>query len=76
MASERKMIKMENMGIGLYLTHQGAETLSNIISEGCPIKFVLDGYEPVSCPYHWLNSKTHNCQKCWQQWLEDFVQED
>ena len=76
MASERKMIKMENLGIGLYLTKQGAETFSKIISEGCPIKFVLDGFEPIACPYHWTTGNSHNCEKCWQQWLEDFVQEE
>lgn len=75
MASERKVIKMENMGIGLYLTEEGAETLSKIISDGCPIKFVLNEFEPVSCPYRWATGNSINCQKCWKQWLEDFVQE-
>lgn len=75
MASDRKMIKMENMGIGLYLTEQGAEILSNIISDGCPIKFVLDGFEPIACPYHLVRRSSYNCQKCWKQWLDDFVQE-
>ena len=75
MASERKMIKMKSMGIGLYLTEQGAETFSKIISDGCPIKFVLDGFEPIACPYHRVNTKSYDCQKCWKQWLDDFVQE-
>ena len=75
MASERKMIQMERLGIGLYLTKEGAETLSKILEQGCPIKFVLDGFEPVSCPYTWVNGNYYNCQKCWKQWLDDFVQE-
>lgn len=75
MASERKVIEMERLGVGLYLTEEGAKTLSKIIAEGCPIKFIGDGFAFISCPFHYQSNKSFTCQKCWEKWLEDFVQE-
>ncbi len=67
--------ELSKLGIDLYLTQDGKKLLSKILSEGCPVKISCGGVEPVSCPFTWVTAKNYNCEKCWNAWLNDFVQE-
>lgn len=73
--SKNRAEELSKLGIDLYLTQDGKKLLSKILSEGCPVKMSCDGVEPVSCPFTWVTAKNYNCEKCWNAWLNDFVQE-
>ena len=74
MNNDRKM-NLEALGIKIELTDRGLYNLANILGEGCPVKISCDGYEPISCPYHWVTSSKQSCEKCWKQWLSIFKEE-
>lgn len=66
---------LSKLGIDLYLTKEGKQLLAKILADGCPVKMSCDGVELVSCPYTWTTAKNYNCERCWNSWLNDFVQE-
>ena len=74
--SKNRAEELSRLGIDLYLTEDGKKLLSKILSEGCPVKMSCDGTEPIACPYTWVVAKNYNCERCWNNWLKDFVQED
>lgn len=71
--SKDRVRELEDIGIGLYLSKGGAESLSKILGDGCPVK-INNGYsEPISCPYSYIRSKSFDCTTCWRNWLEIFI---
>lgn len=74
MNNDRKM-NLEALGIKIELTQDGLCNLSKILGEGCPVKISCDGYEPISCPYHWVNASKQSCERCWKQWLSIFKED-
>lgn len=74
--SKNKVEELERLGIGIYLTEEGAELLSKILGEGCPIKMDCGSTEPVKCPYTWANARYASCKLCWKNWLKDFVMKE
>lgn len=73
--SKNRAKELSKLGIDLHLTKEGNQLLSKILADGCPVKMSCDGVEPVSCPYTWATAKNYNCERCWNSWLNDFVQE-
>ena len=76
--AKNKIKELENLGISLRLTSDGAEMLSGILGEGCPVKMDCNYPVPVSCPYTWKNKnlKYYNCKKCWKSYLDSFVMKE
>lgn len=74
--SKNRAEELSKLGIDLYLTEDGKKLLSKILSDGCPVKMSCDSTEPIACPYTWVVAKNYTCERCWSQWLKDFVQED
>lgn len=66
---------LKEAGIEIKLTKEGVETLANILSEGCPVKMLVDSYIPVSCPLLNKSTSKRTCRACWKQWL-DYFKED
>jgi len=73
--SKDKVKELENLGIGLYLSEDGAELLSKILGEGCPVKMVCNSPVQITCPLTWqgTNIKYYSCKTCWKAWLKSFI---
>lgn len=74
--SKNKVKELERLGIGIYLTEEGAELLSKILEEGCPVKMDCGSTAPVKCAYTRVNAKYASCKLCWKNWLKDFVMKE
>lgn len=71
--SKNRVEELERLGIGIYLTKEGAELLAKILEDGCPVKIDSGSTTPVNCPYTWLKSNNATCKLCWKNWLKDFI---
>lgn len=71
--SKNRVEELSRLGINLDLTRDGAEVLAKILANGCPVKIDSGEAVPISCPYYRTHLASFNCEKCWKNWLKDFV---
>lgn len=72
--SNSRVEEFERAGIKIELTPQGCDLLSEILNEGCPVKFSFNSFEPISCQYHYISGR-YACKRCWKKWLKNFIVE-
>lgn len=72
--SNSRVEELERAGIKIELTPQGCDLLSEILNEGCPVKFVLNSFVYINCQYHY-DSGRYACKRCWKKWLKNFIVE-
>lgn len=73
--SNSRVEELDRAGIKIELTKKGCDLLSEILNEGCPVKFALNRFEPISCQYHYASGR-YACKSCWRKWLKNFIVED
>ena len=71
--SKNRVEELSSLGIDLDLTENGLEIFSKILADGCPVKINCGEAVPICCPYKRTTYKNFNCEKCWKNWLKDFV---